>query len=148
MMAFMGKQIPLCGELATKPDGKACTPAAIRKYLGAKIKDGLEPSRAAMIALAGLLPPLAADEALEGSMIHSLAGLLDAGGLVRARPLRSPHQARRRPRWSAPGRARPSEVSVPHLGVLFLDEHHMEIACPPLLLKDLPEFGGIYSRPL
>jgi magnesium chelatase family protein len=36
--------------------------------------------------LPGILPPLSAIEALETSMIHSLAGLLDAGGVSMDRP--------------------------------------------------------------
>ncbi|MCB1314027.1 MAG: ATP-binding protein, partial [Sedimentitalea sp.] len=39
----------------------------------------------------GILPPLSAAEALETSMIHSLCGLLDEGGINRARPFREPH---------------------------------------------------------
>jgi len=50
--------------------------------------------------LPGLLPPLDAAEALEVSMVHSLAGALRGGGL----------------------RTRPGEVSLAHLGVLFVDE--------------------------
>ena len=41
--------------------------------------------------LPGLLPPLSPAEALETSMIHSLSGLLDEGGISRARPFREPH---------------------------------------------------------
>ena len=41
--------------------------------------------------LPGLLPPLGPAEALETSMIHSLAGLLDEGGISRRRPFREPH---------------------------------------------------------
>ncbi len=41
--------------------------------------------------LPGLLPPLAPAEALEVSMIHSLAGMLDQGRLIRRRPFRDPH---------------------------------------------------------
>ena len=41
--------------------------------------------------LPGILPPLTASEALETSMIHSLAGLLDEGGISRSRPFREPH---------------------------------------------------------
>jgi magnesium chelatase family protein len=41
--------------------------------------------------LSSILPPLSAVEALETSMIHSLAGLLTEGGISRARPFREPH---------------------------------------------------------
>ena len=43
--------------------------------------------------LPGLLPPLDAAEALEVSMIHSLAGQLSEDGLVRRRPFRDPHHS-------------------------------------------------------
>ncbi|MBL4806924.1 MAG: ATP-binding protein, partial [Rhodobacteraceae bacterium] len=43
--------------------------------------------------LPGILPPLSAHEALETSMIHSLAGLLDEGGISRTRPFRTPHHS-------------------------------------------------------
>ena len=38
-----------------------------------------------------ILPPLIPAEALETSMIHSLSGLLESGGISRARPFRAPH---------------------------------------------------------
>jgi len=73
--------------------------------------------------LVGLLPALSPEEALEVSMIHSLAGLLDPGGLVRRRPLRSPHHSATPAALIGGGmRARPGEISLAHLGVLFLDE--------------------------
>ncbi len=73
--------------------------------------------------LAGLLPPLAPAEALEVSMIHSVAGLLDGGRLLRRRPFRDPHHSASLVALVGGGnRARPGEVSLAHLGVLFLDE--------------------------
>ncbi|MEO5335485.1 MAG: YifB family Mg chelatase-like AAA ATPase [Magnetospirillum sp. WYHS-4] len=73
--------------------------------------------------LPGLLPSLSPPEALEVTMIHSLAGLLDGQGLVRRRPFRDPHHSASMAALVGGGfRARPGEVSLAHLGVLFLDE--------------------------
>ena len=80
--------------------------------------------------LPGILPPLDAKEALELSMIHSVAGQLAEGRLLRRRPFRDPHHSASLPALVGCGqRARPGEISLAHNGVLFLDE--------------LPEFHGI-----
>ncbi|MDP6787302.1 MAG: ATP-binding protein, partial [Rhodospirillales bacterium] len=61
--------------------------------------------------LAGLLPPLDAGEALEVSMIHSLAGERVEGGLMRRRPFRDPHHSASMAALVGGGqRARPGEV--------------------------------------
>lgn len=71
----------------------------------------------------GLLPPLDPSEALEVSMIHSVAGELKGGGLTRQRPFRDPHHSASVSALVGGGfRVRPGEVSLAHLGVLFLDE--------------------------
>jgi magnesium chelatase family protein len=71
----------------------------------------------------GILPDLTPAEALEVSMIASVAGTLDGGRLVRARPFRAPHHSASMPALVGGGlRVRPGEVSLAHLGVLFLDE--------------------------
>jgi magnesium chelatase family protein len=73
--------------------------------------------------LPDLLPPLDPAEALEVSMIHSVAGLLDGGRLMRRRPFRDPHHSASLAALVGGGhRARPGEVSLAHLGVLFMDE--------------------------
>jgi magnesium chelatase family protein len=73
--------------------------------------------------LPGILPPLSATEALETSMIHSLAGLLSAGGISKSRPFREPHHTASMAAIIGGGRnAKPGEVSLAHNGVLFMDE--------------------------
>ena len=71
----------------------------------------------------GILPPLTPAEALETSMIHSLSGLLDEGGINRARPFREPHHTASMAAIVGGGRnAKPGEISLAHNGVLFMDE--------------------------
>jgi len=73
--------------------------------------------------LPGILPPLSPIEALEVSMIHSVAGLLDGGRLLTRRPYRDPHHSASVPALVGGGqRARPGDISLAHNGVLFLDE--------------------------
>jgi len=73
--------------------------------------------------LPGILPPLSPVEALETSMIHSLAGLLSEGGISRVRPFREPHHTASMAAIVGGGRgAKPGEISLAHNGVLFLDE--------------------------
>lgn len=71
----------------------------------------------------GILPPLTPAEALETSMIHSLSGLLDEGGISRERPFREPHHTASMAAIVGGGRnAKPGEISLAHNGVLFMDE--------------------------
>jgi len=73
--------------------------------------------------LPGLLPPLSPAEALETSMIHSVAGLISEGGISRTRPYREPHHTASMAAITGGGRsAKPGEISLAHNGVLFMDE--------------------------
>src|SRR3984885_14970184 len=73
--------------------------------------------------LPGRLPPLDAREALEVSMVQSLAGELRDGAISRARPFRNPHHSASMAALVG-GRlkVKPGEVSLAPPGVLFLDE--------------------------
>ena len=73
--------------------------------------------------LPGILPALTAGEALEVSMVASVAGALEGGRISRSRPFRAPHHSASMAALVGGGiRAKPGEVSLAHLGVLFLDE--------------------------
>lgn len=73
--------------------------------------------------LPGILPDLSAAEALETSMVHSLAGLLSEGGISRSRPFREPHHTASMAAIVGGGKgAKPGEISLAHNGVLFMDE--------------------------
>lgn len=73
--------------------------------------------------LPGILPELTPQEALEVSMVQSVAGLLEDGAISRARPYRAPHHSASMAALTGGGlRVKPGEVSLAHLGVLFLDE--------------------------
>ena len=75
------------------------------------------------LRLPSILPPLSPQEALEVSMIHSVAGLIEGGRISRSRPFRAPHHSASMAAMVGGGRrAAPGEVSLAHHGVLFLDE--------------------------
>ena len=71
-----------------------------------------------------ILPAMTRDEALEVTMLHSVAGVLAGSGLATARPFRAPHHSVSLAGLlgGGSGFARPGEVSLAHNGVLFLDE--------------------------
>lgn len=73
--------------------------------------------------LPSILPPLEPREALEVTMIHSIAGKLPDGKLIRTRPFRDPHHSSSLPALVGGGvKSQPGEISLAHQGVLFLDE--------------------------
>ncbi len=73
--------------------------------------------------LPSILPPLSSEEMLGVSMVQSLAGELIGGRLATDRPFRSPHHSATMAALVGGGtRPRPGEISLAHLGVLFLDE--------------------------
>jgi magnesium chelatase family protein len=75
-------------------------------------------------SLPSILPPLAFEEALETTKIHSVAGILPPDtALVATRPFRSPHHTISNSALVGGGSIpRPGEISLSHHGVLFLDE--------------------------
>ena len=73
--------------------------------------------------LPGILPELSPAEALEVSMVQSVAGTLEGGRISRQRPFRAPHHSASMAALTGGGlKVKPGEVSLAHLGVLFLDE--------------------------
>ena len=71
-----------------------------------------------------IMPPLSLPEALEVTTLYSVTGLLDGKhALITTRPFRAPHHTTSDIGVIGGGRIpRPGEVSLAHLGVLFLDE--------------------------
>lgn len=73
-------------------------------------------------ALVGLLPPLSVEEQLTVTKVHSLSGTLPSS-LITQRPFRAPHHTASRTAIIGGGpHTIPGEISLAHLGVLFLDE--------------------------
>lgn len=75
-------------------------------------------------AMPGIMPPLTAEESLETTKIHSIAGMLDSDQpFVAERPFRAPHHSCSPASLIGGGRIpSPGEVSLAHHGILFMDE--------------------------
>ncbi len=70
-----------------------------------------------------ILPRLGKDQAIETTMIHSVGGHLNGGGLVTKPPFRSPHHTSSDVALTGGGTIPTvGEVSLAHNGVLFMDE--------------------------
>lgn len=71
-----------------------------------------------------ILPPLSLEEALDTTMIHSVAGKLDKKeSLLTSRPFRDPHHTISDTALVGGGSyPQPGEISLAHNGVLFMDE--------------------------
>ncbi len=74
-------------------------------------------------ACAGIAPPLSNSQKVELTRIWSSAGLCEDGQAVTRRPFRSCHHSATIPSLIGGGRKlQPGEVTLAHLGILFLDE--------------------------
>jgi magnesium chelatase family protein len=72
--------------------------------------------------LTNLMPSLTPDEQIAVTKLHSIAGEID-GEIVAERPFRAPHHTTSPVAVIGGGtRPKPGEISLAHLGVLFMDE--------------------------
>lgn len=71
-----------------------------------------------------IMPPMSFEEAVEVSRIYSVAGLLnDDFPLITQRPFRAPHYTASDVALTGGGtNPQPGEISLAHMGILFLDE--------------------------
>ena len=89
--------------------------------------------------LPSILPPLSEKQSIEVTKIYSVAHQLNEYQIIKDRPFRSPHHTISTLGLTGGGsHPKPGEISLAHLGVLFLDEllefnkHTLEILRQPL----------------
>ena len=100
-------------------------------------------------AVPGIMPDLDADESVEVTAIHSVAGILPPGaGLLRQRPFRAPHHTITPQALVGGGTVpKPGEVTLAHTGVLFLDEMpHFSRMALDALRQPLEEGVAVVAR--
>lgn len=103
-----------------------------------------------------IMPELSFNESMEISKIYSIAGLLEKQSLVTKRPFRNPHHTITTTALVGGGaNPKPGEISLAHLGVLFLDElpefmkNTIEVLRQPLEEKSvtIARLNGSYRYP-
>lgn len=103
-----------------------------------------------------IMPDLTFEESMEISKIYSIAGLMDQQALIAKRPFRSPHHTITTTALVGGGISpKPGEISLAHLGVLFLDElpefqkNTIEVLRQPLEEKSvtIARLNGSYKYP-
>ncbi len=100
-----------------------------------------------------IMPPLEYEEAIELTKLYSVAGLLENGsGLVKQRPFRAPHHSSSVAGLIGGGTSpKPGEISLSHLGILFLDEltefskYHLDNLRQPLETRKVTISRAMHS---
>jgi magnesium chelatase family protein len=97
-------------------------------------------------ALPGILPPLSREEIVQLTKVYSTYGALDKDGfVVSRRPMRSVHHSTSKQALIGGGNKipKPGEITLAHLGVLFLDEIALFSAATLDALRQPMETGEV-----